>query len=178
MRPPTKPPMPDPSRADLHDTLLFHVARAYRTLRSALAHDLVRYGLHEGRDLVLIEIARRGGSARPREIQEALAMAPSSLSTILRRSEEKGYTTREPDPADGRTYRAGLTSMGRILGNLMADAWRIHDRRVAESLAPGERAALLRSLETVERALTRIAREEAAEAALIRYEESRAPTRT
>lgn len=106
--------MPDPSNADLHDTVLFHVARAYRTLRSALAHDLVRYGLHEGRDLVLIEIARRGGSARPREIREALAMAPSSLSTILRRSEEWGYTTREPDPADARTFRAGLTAAALI----------------------------------------------------------------
>jgi DNA-binding MarR family transcriptional regulator len=161
----------DPRRAerrkaalDLRGTVLFQLSRTYRSLRRALAQDHRRYGLYEGRDLVLIEIARQGGAARPRSIGRTVGMAPSSLSTILRRSEAVGYTTREADPADGRTFRAGLTAIGRICAEDMAAAWQMHESSLTSALTPAERAELARLLAKVEGVLEETARQEAAEA--------------
>jgi MarR family transcriptional regulator, organic hydroperoxide resistance regulator len=126
---------PPPAHYDVHETAAFAVARACRALRGALAADRGKLGLFEGRDLVLLEIARLDGAATPKRVEKALGMTPSSLSTVLRRSVAAGYVTRERDPDDGRSWRLGLTPTGRACARLAAKMWRDADGVLGSRLA-------------------------------------------
>lgn len=143
----------DGERGDVRETILFRLSRAYRSLRRLMEADQERYGAYEGRDLVLIEILRRGERARPSRIAAALGMGRSSVSAILRRSEHAGYTTREADPSDGRSFVVGLTHTGRISARLLMEAWLVNERVVMRGLEPGERRELARLLDTVQERL-------------------------
>jgi MarR family transcriptional regulator, lower aerobic nicotinate degradation pathway regulator len=118
---------PPPEHYDVRGTAAFAVSQAYRALRQILAADRQELGLYEGRDLVLLEIARLGGQATPKRVAASLGVTPASLSTVLRRSVAAGYATRERDPADRRRWRLGLTPTGLASIRLAASMWRDAD---------------------------------------------------
>lgn len=49
----------------------------------------------------------------PGELGARLGVTPSTLTGHLTALERRGHTVREPDPADRRSYRVGLTTSGR-----------------------------------------------------------------
>lgn len=128
---PGHPPLPD-----LHSTAPFLLARASRTLNRYLQPARDRYGLYEGRDLILIEIERLGERATPARLCETLWLTPASLSTVLRRTLAAGYLHRFPNPEDGRSSRLALTPTGRVCSSLMVDAWLAADQLLLARLGP------------------------------------------
>jgi DNA-binding MarR family transcriptional regulator len=123
---------------DVHGTASFALAQACRALRGILAPDRRELGLCEGRDLVLLEIARLDGQAWPKRVETALGMTSCSLSTVLRRSLAAGYVTRERDPRDGRSWRLELTETGRASARLAATMWRDADGALRSRLTSSD----------------------------------------
>jgi LemA protein len=99
----------EPVHFDLRDTIPFLLVRAYRALRHHLTESRWETGLYEGRDLVVVEIARQGGMATPGDLCEALDVRPPAMSELLRRARLAGYVERHRHPGDGRTWRLSLT---------------------------------------------------------------------
>ena len=53
------------------------------------------------------------GPVTPTELAARLGMAPTTLSTWIRRLTESGHVQRRPNPGDGRSYLLELTESGR-----------------------------------------------------------------
>jgi DNA-binding MarR family transcriptional regulator len=133
---------PPPPYYDVRGTTAFGLGAAYRALRGFMASDRWGLGLYEGRDLVLLEIARLGGEATPKRIQASLGVSPNSLSTVLRRSVTAGYVARTRDARDRRTWRLELTTTGQACTRMAAIMWRDADTAMGESLTASEVASL------------------------------------
>lgn len=129
---------PPADHYDVRGTAAFALCRAYRALRSMLASDRWELGLYEGRDLVLLEIARLGVQATPKRLAKELGVTQGTLSTVLRRAVAAGYATRERDPADRRRWRLGLTTTGRASARLAAQMWRDADSALCSRLTPSD----------------------------------------
>ena len=74
-----------------------------------------------------------GGTLNVRELSEQTGTRASTLTGILDRLENRGYLTRELDPADRRSFRLPLTGAGQAVA-----------ARVLAAIAEVERGALAR----------------------------------
>ena len=72
-----------------------------------------------------------GGVLSVRELSERSGTRATTLTGVLDRLENRGYLTRELDPADRRSFRLPLTPAGRAVAT-----------RVREAIAELERGAL------------------------------------
>lgn len=129
---------------DVRATTLFALSRFPRALRAYLRPAHERYGLYEGRDLVVMEIARLGPDATAKELCASLGLTPGSLSTVLRRSVESGYVAPRRNPKDGRSRRLDLTMTGAACAALMGAAWDDGEAVLAKRLGPAALAELHR----------------------------------
>jgi DNA-binding MarR family transcriptional regulator len=136
----------EPVHFDLRDTIPFLLVRAYRALRHHLTESRWETGLYEGRDLVVVEIARQGGMATPGDLCEALDVRPPAMSELLRRARLAGYVERHRHPGDGRTWRLSLTSVAYHSAARTGTIWRGIDRSLGSELGAGDRAELRRLL--------------------------------
>jgi DNA-binding MarR family transcriptional regulator/GNAT superfamily N-acetyltransferase len=109
-----------------------------------------RLSLTEGR--VLFELATRGKSGAT-EIAGELSLDPGYLSRILRKFEEKGIIARSTSPGDARNAVLRLTRKGRAVFADLDRRSAQQARGVLDPLTPGTRAALLKSMHTIEAAL-------------------------
>jgi DNA-binding MarR family transcriptional regulator len=75
----------------------------------------------------------QGGTLNVRQLSERTGTRASTLTGILDRLENRGYLTRELDPADRRSFRLPLTEAGQAAAG-----------RVLAAVADLERAALAR----------------------------------
>jgi MarR family transcriptional regulator, organic hydroperoxide resistance regulator len=73
-----------------------------------------------------------GGALSIRELSERSGTRATTLTGVLDRLENRGYLTRELDPADRRSFRLPLTQAGRAVA-----------MRVREAIAELERGALV-----------------------------------
>ena len=71
-----------------------------------------RVGIRVSRQRVLSLLAQRGEMPQ-RELREALGVQAGSFSELAARLEERGFLTREQDPADRRRILLRLTDAGR-----------------------------------------------------------------
>lgn len=99
-----------------------------------------RFGLTAPQLWALWELGR-GGPLALGALAQALQLHPSTMVGVVDRLEDKGLAVREPDPADGRRVRIGLTPKGRALmkqaphpaqGRLVHGLQAMGDRRVDE----------------------------------------------
>jgi len=72
-----------------------------------------------------------GGTVNVRELSDRTGTRASTLTGVLDRLENRGYLTRELDPADRRSFRLPLTEAGQAVA-----------RRVRAAVADLERGAL------------------------------------
>jgi DNA-binding MarR family transcriptional regulator len=72
-----------------------------------------------------------GGTLSVRELSDRTGFRASTVTGILDRLENRGYLTREPDPADRRSFRLPLTEAGQAVA-----------ARVLTAIADLERDAL------------------------------------
>jgi hypothetical protein len=103
---------PPPGYYDVRGTATFELVRACRALRTFLVAERREVGLYEGRDLILLEIARREGRATPKHVEETLGIKANTLSTVLRRCVDAGAGSSAP----GRPGRAHVAPRADVDG--------------------------------------------------------------
>lgn len=132
--------------------------RFYTRVLGLLDEQLVRSGFSLAEARILFELAARTAADAPlivaRDIGEELGLDAGYLSRILRRLEDAGLIARRPMPADARNAILRLTRKGR---NAFAELDRrssIQASELIEPLVPGTRSSLIRSMQTIETALS------------------------
>lgn len=125
---------PPAEHYDVRGTAAFALTLANRALRRYVAADRFDLGLYEGRDLVMLEIARLEGRATAAELVASLGLTAGSVSTVLRRSELVGYIRRARDHEDRRVWRLSLTEDGLASAYGGAALWRAADEALRTEL--------------------------------------------
>jgi DNA-binding MarR family transcriptional regulator len=88
-----------------------------------------------------------------RDLADRLQLEKSSVSRMVAEMERKGLLRRERDPDNHRQYRIRLTDHGRATHARMASTFHQHYERLVASMTSGERAALLKGLPALVRAI-------------------------
>jgi DNA-binding MarR family transcriptional regulator len=68
-----------------------------------------------------LDVLRREGPLRSRDLGRFLGIRPSTLTRNITRLEERGLVARSPDPRDGRVARIALSPAGRRAARAVAD---------------------------------------------------------
>jgi DNA-binding MarR family transcriptional regulator len=94
---------------------------AYRSLRGRLADTLWPPELDPLAALLLRKIWMNGSSIGIEQLRIDLALPKSTLSTALRRLEDRGYIRRHPNMVDARYVDASLTPPGQRVAPAVTD---------------------------------------------------------
>jgi DNA-binding MarR family transcriptional regulator len=105
-------PAPDPLALDRQ--VCFALAAASRSVIALYRPVLQPMGLTHPQYLVMLALWERSPRT-VRDIGEALALEPATLSPLLKRLEAAGYLTRRRKPDDERALDVELTAIGRGL---------------------------------------------------------------
>ena len=65
-----------------------------------------------GDDYGMYSLLRRFGPTTPTQLRRWTGLPPTTISAHLKRLDGRGHITRLPNPADGRSYRVGLSQDG------------------------------------------------------------------
>lgn len=146
------------------NTLGFLLHDASRLLRRRFEARGQRHGLSSAQWRLLVHLAREGSASQAR-IAELLEIEPISVSRLVDRMEQAGWVERGSDPNDRRVrlLQPSQKAMD-AFDEVRLIAGEIYDRAL-EGLDAGERALLMRGLETVVANLGRMELDDAAEAA-------------
>ena len=93
------------ARADVAARLAVAVGRINRRIRPA------GHGLSLGLLSALSNVVRNG-PVRPGDLARTEAVAAPTLTRLIAELERRGFLTRRPDPADGRSYLVEATGAG------------------------------------------------------------------
>ena len=88
---------------------------AYRSLKARISAELVAPEVDPLCALLLRRIWINGSSIGIAHLRIELALPPSTLSTALRRAEDRGWIRRYPNMIDARYVDAALTHAGRLV---------------------------------------------------------------
>ena len=67
----------------------------------------------DGDEFAIYSVLTAAASITPTELARWMAAPPTTVSSYVKRFEARGHVEREPNPADGRSYRIKLTPAGR-----------------------------------------------------------------
>lgn len=130
---------------DVRATTPFRLLRAARSAARAIA----RSGPgREGRDLLLLEVARCG-VARPWRVAQGLGIGRSSVTGLVRSAERDGLLRVGRSGRDHRGVTVRLTREGMEAAQRAAEAWHAADERLLERFTSAEREELRRLLRKV-----------------------------
>jgi DNA-binding MarR family transcriptional regulator len=92
-------------------TVLFDVFTLTRAVTRLLDDALADVDLNDF-DFAMTSMLRAQGPVSPSAVSAWTGMAPTTVSGVLRRLEQRGLVDRRPNPADGRSHLVGLTEAG------------------------------------------------------------------
>jgi DNA-binding MarR family transcriptional regulator len=124
-----------------------------RVLAHASATAFSRHGVYEGQQYVLQRLWKQDGLT-PGELAKGLGLATATVTRATTRMEAAGLVRREPHERDRRLVRLFLTERGRALERAIGEEMDQLSERALSSLDYSERAALVRSLNSIRRNLT------------------------
>lgn len=136
-----------PSALDAH--LGFWVRLVSNQVSAAFAQAIQERGVSVSEWVALRHLLE--APATHGELVAALGMTKGAASKIARALEEKKLIARTPDALDGRSEALRLTAAGRALVPKLAALADANDAHFFGHLAPQERAALRRILESIAR---------------------------
>ena len=93
-------------------TLLFDVWALANATHALVDDALTGSGL-TAHEFALYSVLKAPGGRTPTEIALALQIPRTTVSSIVRKLEERGHVQRDPDPNDRRSYRVNLSPEGR-----------------------------------------------------------------
>jgi len=124
------------------DYLIVEVCREHR-LR---AHTLFRaLGLYRGQPAILVALAEQDGRTHS-ELAAMLRIQPATVTKMVRRLEQAGFVTRQPEPDDQRISRVYLTAAARSVHARIAQVTRTLGEETLRGFTPEEIALLRRFL--------------------------------
>jgi DNA-binding MarR family transcriptional regulator/GNAT superfamily N-acetyltransferase len=103
---------------------------------------------------ILYELANRPQPAAS-EIAEALGLDPGYMSRVLRKFEQRGILSRRVSQQDGRSATLKLTARGMAAFRKLNASSEEQAEKILAGLAPASRNELLRSMQSIEKILTR-----------------------
>ena len=127
-------------------SVLFDLWLVNHLISGALDDVLTESGL-SGEDFGFYSLLRRFGPATPTQVVRWTAMRPTTVSTLVRRLQQRGHVEQRPNPADGRSRLIALTPAGEAAHAETAETFFAATRTLAATLGPDEprqRAALQR----------------------------------
>jgi DNA-binding MarR family transcriptional regulator len=92
--------------------VLFRVWLASRAATDLVDGILNSCGLN-GDEFAVYSMLAAAPTITPKELAQWLAAPATTVSSFIKRLEDRGHVQREPNPTDGRSYRLRLTSEGR-----------------------------------------------------------------
>ena len=124
-----------------------------RVLAHASAAAFSRHGVHDGQQFTLQCLWAEDGLT-PGEVAARLGLSTPTVTRATMRMEAAGLLRRKPHERDRRLVRLFLTERGRALEGVIEREMELLSQRALASLDQPERAALVRSLQTIRRNLT------------------------
>ena len=88
----------------------------------------------DGDEFAIYSVLTAAPSITPTELARWMAAPPTTVSSYVKRFEARGHVEREPNPADGRSYRIRLTPAGRRAHRAAAKLFIPMRTRVEEGL--------------------------------------------
>ena len=128
-------------------SVLFDLWLVDHLISGALDDVLAGAGRLSGDDFGFYSLLRRFGPATPTQVVRWTAMRPTTVSTLVRRLQQRGHVEQRPNPADGRSRLLVLTPAGEEVHAHTAEAFFAATRTLAAALGsdePRQRAALQR----------------------------------
>jgi DNA-binding MarR family transcriptional regulator len=125
------PPQPQMS-------LLFDLWLVNHLLSDALDEQLTDAGGLNGEEFGFYSLLRRFGPVAAGQISRWTAMRPTTLSSLVRRLQQRGHVEQRPNPADGRSRLLVLTPAGEQAHATAAATFFAATRALAAALGPEE----------------------------------------
>lgn len=128
-------------------SVLFDLWLVNHLISGALEDALADAGGLSGEDFGFYSLLRRFGPVPPTQVVRWTAMRPTTVSTLVRRLQQRGHVEQRPNPADGRSRLLALTPAGEAAHASTAETFFAATRPLAAALGPdesGQRAALQR----------------------------------
>jgi DNA-binding MarR family transcriptional regulator len=100
-----------------------------------------------GEDFGFYSLLRRFGPVTATQVVRWTAIRPTTVSTLIRRLQQRGHVEQRPNPADGRSRLLALTPTGEKAHARTAETFFAATRALAAALGPDEqhqRASLQR----------------------------------
>ncbi|MGP3961134.1 MarR family winged helix-turn-helix transcriptional regulator [Nonomuraea sp. 3N208] len=135
-----------------------------RELQEAVGRFVRAFGLHQpdqtpcGRPIpvseahALAELAR-DGALRQNDLAHRLRLEKSTTSRLVTQLINRGWVERSAAPGDGRGVLVQLTAAGVTAAEQLAKARAARFSAILDRVPPGERADVLRALETLTEAM-------------------------
>ena len=100
-------------------------------------------------EFAIMEVLKHKGPLTISTIGEKVLLTSGSMTAAIDRLEGKGHVRRRRDPTDGRRVHVHLTDKGRSVIDRAYAKHAANLERVADALAPAERATLVRLLKKI-----------------------------
>jgi DNA-binding MarR family transcriptional regulator len=137
--------MPAPAQPQM--SILFDLWLVNHLLTDAIDEALTGASGLTGEEFGFYSLLRRFGPVPASQVSRWTAIRPTTLSTVVRRLQERGHVEQRPNPADGRSRLLALTPSGEKAHAVAAEAFFGATRALAAALGPEElrqRASLQR----------------------------------
>ncbi len=140
-----------------HDmSILFDLWLINHLLSDAIDETLTGASGLTGEEFGFYSLLRRFGPVPASQVTRWTAIRPTTLSTVVRRLQDRGHVEQRPNPADGRSRLLALTPTGEKAHTVAADAFFTATRALAAALGP-EEARQRASLQRLDAALREVA---------------------
>ncbi len=104
---------------------------------TALLDDVVRQAGLDADEFAVYSVLASGDGMTPTELAHWMAAPPTTVSSYVKRFEQRGHVRRVPHPADRRSYRLQLTAEGRRTHGAAGELFQPVLDRVVEGVGPG-----------------------------------------
>src|SRR5947209_13278006 len=119
-------------------SVLFDLWLVNHLITGALDDVLTGTGGLSGEDFGFYSLLRRFGPATLTQVVRWTAMRPTTVSTLVRRLQQRGHVEQRPNPADGRSRLLALTPAGEAEHAAAAATFFAATRTLAAVLGPDE----------------------------------------
>ncbi len=128
----------DVSDATPQMSVLFDLWLVNHLISGALDDVLADAGGLSGEDFGFYSLLRRFGPVTSTQVVRWTAMRPTTVSTLVRRLQQRGHVEQRPNPADGRSRLLALTAAGEQAHAVTAETFSAATRTLAAALGPDE----------------------------------------
>ncbi|MGK5114425.1 MULTISPECIES: MarR family winged helix-turn-helix transcriptional regulator [unclassified Geodermatophilus] len=119
-------------------SVLFDLWLVNHLISGALDDVLADSGGLSGEDFGFYSLLRRFGPVTATQVVRWTAMRPTTVSTLIRRLQQRGHVEQRPNPADGRSRLIALTPAGEEAHVETATTFFAATRTLAAALGPDE----------------------------------------